>query len=172
MFKGARQFGAYITQEPQRPKEGPESATPTPDGRSLGGGFDLFLARHSDLLDKGTARHLETRLWGSDWLALFFDVLKCPKPRPYLSDENIDAWTEERKLNFQKAIPDYLLLARIYDPYSDVWYSPQEVLPLRGECLSVTARTKNESALQGLNTLIDACDKASQSDLGLLLVSD
>ena len=141
-------------------------------GKSLGGGYDLILVRDHTLLNEQTNRRLETAFYGSEWSALFFDVLGCPKPRPYLPEDDIDAWMEKRKLNFQLAIPDYPLLARMVDPYSDVWYLPQEVPDLRSECVTITARTKDPTALEGLHKLIFACDKSLETGLGLFLVSD
>jgi hypothetical protein len=176
MFEEAKNMGAYIVRKPLQHESKMQTERQPfrmkPSEESLGGGFNLILAIDPVELNERTDRRLEEALYGGEWSALFFDVLGCPRPRPYVPEEDINEWMEERRLNFQRAIPDYPMLGRILDPYSDVWYSQQEVQQLRSECMTVQSRTKDTSASQGLRKLILACDKALESGLGLLLVGD
>jgi hypothetical protein len=64
------------------------------------------------------------------------------------------------------------MLGRMWDFYSDVWYSPEETTQLRGECLKVQASTSNPLALDGLAVLIQACHEASAVAVGLFLAAD
>ncbi len=94
VFEQSQELGSGMTQgssqnritvnNRKRPKTRPST-------KSLGGGFDLILVRDPTHLSDQTDRRLEMTFYGSEWSALFFNVLRCPKPRPYLPQEDMDA---------------------------------------------------------------------------------
>jgi hypothetical protein len=110
---------------------------------------------------------------GLEWIALFRDVLKCPMGTE-TKGANQGFFSEDRpyQLRFQEAIPDYPLLARIWNTFEDVTYGPKEIPKLRDECLRVSSMTANEDALMGLNKLLNACDDAITNHLGMYLSCD
>lgn len=118
-------------------------------------------------------RYLED-FGGSEWIALFRDVLKCPMgiDQPLGAGEDSREWRERNRLRFQQAIPDYPMLGRIWDTYADVIYTPPEPAQLRDECLRVKARTSDVIAVRGLDKLILACDEALRDGVGVYLASD
>jgi hypothetical protein len=173
IFEQARKMGSYITSKaPERKSERQGEPQSSQRKESLAGGFDLILAQSPALLNEETDRRLEIALFGPEWSALFFDVLGCPRPDPYLPEDGTDTWKARRDLKFQRAISDYPMLGRMSDLYTDIWYSPEDVKRLREECVAVESGTKDPTALEGLRKLILACDKALASGLGLFLVSD
>jgi hypothetical protein len=112
---------------------------------------------------------------GSEWIALFRDVLKCPMgiDQPFIPGEDTRVWRERNRLKFQKAIPNYPMLARIWDTFIDVTYEPEEVRQLRDECLQVRAiAASNHLAFEGLSRLISACDESLRLGSGLYLACD
>lgn len=117
-------------------------------------------------------RYLNMYLDGPEWEALFFDVLRCPEPEPYVKGEDLRQYEHRFWLKFQQAIPAFPMLARLWDTYQDVGYSPEEVGRLREECREVAARTDNPRAAEGLGKLIRASEEALTARKGLFLVSD
>jgi hypothetical protein len=114
-------------------------------------------------------------LEGREWLAIFKDVLNCPigtdEPSPPSGD--LDEQYERAKLEFEQAIPEYPMLARIWDTYIDVTYEPNEVEKLLAECMKVrSAASSNLIAEQGLDKLINACHGAIESGASIHLSSD
>jgi len=96
-----------------------------------------------------SARWLDIAFDGSDWEAVFRDMLNTPR------------------------IPsEYPMLCRIDNLYEDVIYKREEVGHLRDECLRTQAITSNPRALEGLRKLILACDEALNLDMGLYFASD
>ena len=121
------------------------------------------------------ARETGERLQYEEWEAIFFFELMgyCPfvsRTEPEAVDVNLfeDLW----KQRFQEAIPEYPLLARMWNEYEDAIYEPSEIDNLRRECLSVQSKTKNAKALKGLNKLLCCCDEATKGRLGLFMACD
>jgi hypothetical protein len=113
-------------------------------------------------------------LKSNEWGALFFDVLGCPRAtdEPSFPDESPQNWAERYMTKFEQAIPEYPMLARMWDVYGYASYMPGEVTALREECLKVQAATSNEEALSGLRSLLAACEEAVRSGNGLFLAGD
>jgi len=110
-----------------------------------------------------------------NWRALFFDVLGCAESDFEVSDNSEEGMTkhwERVRLDFQRAIPDYPMLGRIWDFYIDVWYAPEEIELLLAECLEVQAKTSNLTALAGLALMLQACEQATINKLGIFLAAD
>ncbi len=143
-----------------------------PEG-SKAGRLMIFVRQDRAAWDNKTDHYLND-LDGSEWIAVFRDVLKCPMgmDESFTASDNLNEWHERVRSKFQQAIPDYPMLGRIWDTYNDVTYKPEEIEQLRDECLRVQASTSNEKALAGLAKLLSACDEASKLGSGLLLACD
>jgi hypothetical protein len=136
-------------------------------------GLGFVLKRKLEGWDENTDRHPHIPDLGNDhWGSLFFDVLNCPEADPYIPGEDINEHTERFRRKFQRHLSDLPMLGRMWEFYNDAWYAPEEITPLRGECLRVQARTSNPLALEGLGLLIRGCDEASAVGLGLFLAAD
>ena len=136
-------------------------------------GLGFVFTRKLEGWDESTDRHPDIPDLGADnWSALFFDVLGCPESDSPVSGEDMTEYWERTRLKFQRAIPDYPMLGRIWDFYNDAWYAPEEVGQLQSECLKVQANTSNQTALEGLGLLLRACDEASADKLGIFLAAD
>jgi len=109
--------------------------------------------------------HFTSFFTGHEWAALFFDLLRCPRP---VSDDT----TELYGAKFSAALPSYTLLGRISDMYIYVCYKPEEVRYLREECLRVQRSSSTQKAQEGLGKLVQACDEALKKGSGLLFVPD
>lgn len=145
-------------------------AADIPEG---GGSFDIVVRKDVSQLDEKTGRRLGFGLRSTEWSSLFFQVLGCPPAEPYVASEDIDAWTENRKASFQATIPEYPLLARMWDPFRNIWYSPDEIAALKVECQAVSQRYSNTSlSSSALQKIEAACDEALKDGLALFLVGD
>ncbi len=109
---------------------------------------------------------------GSDWDALFVDILQCPEPQPYVQGEDLDKYLDRQRKIFCEWLYDYPMLCRIWDLYTDVGYSVDEIVQLRNECRSIHSTTSEPGALQALDKILLACNQALESHCGLFLVSD
>jgi len=142
------------------------------DEYSALGSQSLLLKREQNGWDKKRDRLLATHLEGREWGALFFGELQCPHPEPYQPEDDINLAIERDRQRFQSAIPDFPMLGRNWDSYTDVWYRPEEITSLRDECLEVQSSAKDPRSLNAVGKLISACDEALKSKLGLLLASE
>lgn len=115
--------------------------------------------------DSGDARYLELDFHVSDWEALFWDVLGCPK-------FDLNESSERNREMFQQAIPEYPMLSRIWDNYEDYVFTPEEIEKLRNECLQIKAGVAEANAARALRKLIYACDEASKAGCNLMFVCD
>lgn len=70
------------------------------------------------------------------------------------------------------ATAGYPMLGRIRSMYEATIYKREEVARLHAECLDLQGKTHNALALEGLQTLIQACDEASNHEMGLYMASD
>ncbi len=134
-------------------------------------GLDFMLMRDENNWNAETDKHTDGALSYTGWESLFFKVLGCPDSE-YIEGESRDEFHERWRRNFQAAIPEYPMLAKITDFYQDVWYDLEEIAQLRDECIQVRSKTNDEDALEGLNGLIAACDAAEKHKLGLFLGAD
>jgi hypothetical protein len=118
--------------------------------------------------------YLGIDLQAEGWAALFYEVLGCPDPSkyPYSPGESADQYEDGYRKGFQDAIPDYPMLARIWDMYTDVEYHPDEINQLRAECVRAKLITSNPTGSEWVTKLLSACDTALQRGLGLYLASD
>jgi hypothetical protein len=154
-----------ITSLPPR-KSTDESAPTEPPGsesvKSGAGTLMIFRRWQRENQDTDEWAHLN-KLEGNEWVALFGNVLHCPieDEEPYAPGDSLDELDERVMLSFQRAIPEYRMLGRIWDTYIDIEYKQEEISELRDECLKVVAlASSNPVALQGLRKLIAACDEA------------
>lgn len=109
---------------------------------------------------------------GPQWESLFYKVLGCPTPNSAMPNEDVDEASDRYRIEFRNHLRQYPMLSRIWDIYEGVNYLPKDVHQLRNECLEVRISTANPYALDGLNILILACDKAKGLGYGLVLESD
>ncbi|HEX3231084.1 MAG TPA: hypothetical protein VHQ95_19050, partial [Pyrinomonadaceae bacterium] len=89
-------------------------------------------------------------------------ALHCPieVDESYSPGDSLDELDERIMLRFQRAIPEYPMLGRIWDTYIDIAYEQEEISKLRDECLRVEALASSSPvALGGLSKLINACDE-------------
>ena len=101
--------------------------------------------------------------------ALYFEGLKLPRW------ESIEAETVEQqeaiyRESFQKTTSDYPLTSRVSDTDQTVFYTPEEVLQLREECKQILDNTNDTKAIRALQKFHIACNKASDREMGLLLI--
>ena len=122
----------------------------------------------------GDDRYLGLRLTGDEWGALFLSTLGCPDVTdvPRVVDEERDEWERRYTLKFQEAIPDFPMLARIWDVFIYVSFKPDEIEKLRSECRKVQSNPSDEKTRSALSNLLRACDEASKHKSGLLFVPD
>jgi hypothetical protein len=108
----------------------------------------------------------------TDWEALFFGELNCPRYEPYVEGEDIVERDKRWYAKFQQCTSEYPMLNRIFDMYADAGYTAEEVSVLREQCLTLQAKTKHSGGWRALAKLIIACNKALDSRLDLLLICD
>lgn len=138
-----------------------------------GGSFSMVILKDLSHPNEETDRRLGLTLHSTEWSSLFFHVLGCPLAEPYVVGEDIDLWTENRKTSFERAIPEFPMLARLWDPFRNVWYSPDEIPALKVECQAIKQRYSNTPlSSDGLRKLEAASDEALKVGLGLYLVAD
>lgn len=107
-----------------------------------------------------------------DWESVFLKSLHCPVREPYSQGEDVNDWKERNRICFQRAIPQFPMLGRIFDMYEDYLFTPSEVEQLRAECLKAKAVALNPRANLGLRKMIHACEVASKDGFHLLLSCD
>ena len=122
--------------------------------------------RHADDVYVGFDFH-----W-NDWEALFRTALNAAERDEYVQGEDIDEFHERNRRKFKDSIPDYPLLGRMFDMYEDAAFEATELECLRSECLRVCNDAIHNDAVRAANRIILACNKASESGLGLLFISD
>ena len=145
----------------------------TDDPSAGGGAFDIVVRENLSQLNEKTDHRLGFGLHSAEWSSLFFRVLGCPLAEPYVVGEDIEVWTENRKTAFQRAIPEYPMLARLWNPFSNVWYGPDDIVMLKLECQRVMQRySKTDLAFRALLKIETACDEASNEGLGLQFLGD
>jgi hypothetical protein len=112
---------------------------------------------------------LPSYLEGPEWSAIFTDQLGCS----YVdADVPLGEWRAKQKAYFHQALPEYPMLARIWDTYVDVDYKVDEVSRLRAECSALLNKAISPIARSGLQKLIEASDQALQKGMGLSLLAD
>ena len=122
--------------------------------------------------DRRDAFYIELDFHSSDWEALFIDVLHFPGWDKYIKGDDVNELHERNRKRFEQTIPEYPMLARIFDMYKDYQFTPEELPWLREECLSVKSKTSNPQAIRALRKLIFACDEASRRGFHLLFICD
>jgi hypothetical protein len=134
------------------------------DGRE-NGSLHIFLGRIADPASDG-AVDMRLDFHHDDWAALFVGVLDVP------TSDWLHLSREAQRIEFRKALPEYPMLAEIWDIYADAAFLPEEVPQLRSECLRVKSETTQPEALKALRKLVYACDEAAKRGFCLLLSSD
>jgi hypothetical protein len=134
----------------------------------------IYLLGLSDMSGHSRKTYTGSDLQGDEWAALFYGLLGCPEPSdyPYDSGEDVERYEERYRELFKNAIPDYPMLARIWDMYSDVRYQSDDIKALQTECMRALSISRDEKASQWLSKLLTACDLALQNELGLFLASE
>ena len=135
--------------------------------------LDFTIRKRADGWDYSADWHLDLPGIAEDgWHALFFNVLGCPEAEAWAPGEDAVKLLERNRERFQRALPGYPMLRRIWFPYRDVWYAPEEVGHLRAECLRVKAIAASPPALEALGQLLRACDEALRVNSGVFLVAN
>jgi len=167
--------GTYFREE----HAGPPNQNVSDEGSGVAGGLAIFAMREPTFVSfagglSGIDRYLDLRLNGDEWMALYRQVLRCPDAGqvPRLPNEEIAEWHKRYSGEFQKAIPAYPMLGRIYDVFSYISYASEEIEQLSVECVNLQAATSNEKARSALAKVIAACNEASTLRAGLLFVPD
>jgi len=168
--------GTYSHSEEQA---GPPNQNVPGEGSEIAGGLAIFAMREPTFMSfagglSRTDRYLDLRLNGDEWVALYLQVLRCPDAGqvPRLPNEDIAEWHKRYSGEFQRAIPTYPMLGRIYDVFIYISYAPEEIEQLSVECVKLEAITSNEKARSALVKVIAACHEASKLRVGLLFVPD
>jgi hypothetical protein len=121
--------------------------------------FDDWLKNKKD-----ADRYVES-FYGNNWQALFYDELNCPK-----WDASSDIKVYQKKI--QSHLPEYPMLSRIVDMYEYYWFEGEEIEQLRKECAELQSKLSKSSALEGLHSIILACDEALASEATLVMLPD
>lgn len=116
--------------------------------------------------------YMELDFHGSDWDALFIDVLGFPGWDEYVEGDDVFELHERNRKKFERTIPEYPMLARIFDMYEDYQFAPDEVLELREECERVKLTTSNPGARKALRKLILASNEATKRGFHLVFSCD
>ena len=82
------------------------------------GSLHLYLVRdpenrHGE--DRSDAFYIELDFHFSDWEALFIDVLHFPGWDKYVEGDDVNELHERNRKKFEQTIPEYPMLARIFD---------------------------------------------------------
>jgi hypothetical protein len=117
-------------------------------------------------------RHIPVCLNGGDWQSIFFKRLHCPESEPYVRGEDTNDWLNRNRRLFERSIPDYPMLGRIFDMYEDYTFTPNEVVLLRDECVRARALSSESSADVALRKIIYCCDVASAESRHLVFSGD
>lgn len=177
LLRKGRELG-QIDNLPEDPKELESLAdllarqtvsTESPRFGSATGSQSLVLRSAIANTGRRTVEVLPLSFDGPEWSAVFERVLGTS----YLDEDlEINEWRRRQKAYFRESLPNYPMLARIWDTYIDVEYKPEEIVALKNECLSVQTKTQDPTALKGLSKLVTACDKALEKGMGLSLLAD
>lgn len=118
------------------------------------------------------AFYMELDFHGSDWDALFIDEFHFPGWDRYVEGEDINELHERNRKKFEQTIPQYPMLARIFDLYEDYRFTPEEIQRLREECLDAKSKVSNPGAIKALRKLTFACEEASKRGFNLMFICD
>src|SRR5918997_755032 len=69
--------------------------------------------------ERDDAYYIELDFHGSDWEALFIDVLHFPGWDKYVEGDDVNELHERNRKKFEQTIPEYPMLGRIFDMYED-----------------------------------------------------
>ena len=100
---------------------------------------------------------------------LYFEGLKLPRWESIVAETTAQQMEIYQK-SFQKSTSDYPLVSRVSDTDKKVGYTPGEVAELSKECRKILDETNNPNAVTALQKFYIACAKASEHQLGLLLI--
>ena len=131
--------------------------------------WDISSPSHEGVKDLGLV------LDGSEWGESMLDELHGDislDDLPDLAQVGGDEYNRVRLERLRRSIPNYPMLARIYDMYDDAIYPSADLPLLRDECVTLTSKIHNRWALEMVETLITACDLASADGWGLFLMCD
>jgi hypothetical protein len=79
---------------------------------------------------------------------------------------------ERNRRKFERALPEYPLLARIFHMFEDYAFAPDELPKLREECLMVRSKTADREALRALRKLILASNEATKRGFSLMFICE
>lgn len=165
-------YRKVLEQQTNHPESEETGSYPVLDNTVSGNQSFILMHDPEGPWNYSTDQLLNIALEGTEWSALFYKVLGCPFPSPFVLGDNINETRKRYEFEFQQAIPDYPMLGRIWDTYIDVRYKQDEIEQLRNECVKVRAATSDQLALEGLSKLIYACDEALRLKLGLYIACD
>ena len=106
------------------------------------------------------------------WTALFIDEFHFPGWEVFAERDDVDELHERNRKKFEQTIPEYPMLARIFDTYEDYRFTPEEIPRLSEECLRAKSKVTNLNAVKALRKLIVACDEAFKRGYNLTFICD
>ena len=101
--------------------------------------------------------------------ALYFEGIKLPRWES-IKAENTDQQLEIYNEAFGKIKADFPLISRVSDTDVTVKYTPEEISPLQAECERVLESADDAKAIRAVQKFYIACNKASEQQMGLLLI--
>ena len=135
-----------------------------------------------DGCQKPGARWLNLVFGALDKEALFFHALGVFDPAgsvggriPATEWNDGKRWEElwkKSQASLHNATQSLPMIRRFEAEYNDVAFSPEEVIQLRAECLSVRAKAPSAESKASLDKLLFACEEALQDDAGLFFASN
>jgi hypothetical protein len=101
--------------------------------------------------------------------ALYFEAIGTPRWDSIKAD-NVDEQLKIYEESMEKIMSDYPFIKRIMDTDVVVEYKSDEVSELQKECERVLKTTDNAKAVWALQKFLLACSKASEGQMGLVLI--
>jgi hypothetical protein len=90
----------------------------------------------------------------------------------YVEGDDVVELRERNRRKFERALPEYPLLARIFHMFEDYAFAPDELPKLREECLRVRSKTADREALRALRKLILASNEATKRGFSLMFICE
>lgn len=115
-------------------------------------------------------QHIPVCLTEDDWQAIFINHLHCAEREPYVPGE--DDWLNRNRQLFERSIPEYPMLGRIFDMYEEYVFPPNEVAPLRDECVRARTSSADPATDLALRKIIYCCGVASAGNYHLVFSGD
>lgn len=137
------------------------------------GTLTVSLSKNPENYEAETDRGLKVCINYEDLDAIHDVVIpNRTKYEEYKESENYKKIEEENRKLFQKFALKYPMISRIDDMYKDYVFTPQEIVKLREECLTIKSIAVHPSADLALRKLIYACEEALKGEFYLEFSGD